>query len=372
MDNNFWKNKNVLITGHTGFKGSWLTLWLLMLGARVNGYSLEVSNKEKFYKDLFLEKNQNLKNLPGILNHNEGDINNFDCLKKFVENVKPEIVFHLAAEPLVIDSYKDPLKTWNTNVLGSLNLLECLKNIDNACSAVFITTDKVYKNKEWFYGYRENDELGGRDPYSASKAAMEIAISSYRESFCGYHNYQNPNLLIATARAGNVIGGGDWAKDRLVPDIVRSLSLHKNILLRNPKSIRPWQHVLDPLYGYLCLAKKLFECQLNKKEDKKLYASAFNFGPNISSSKTVEELVRKFLILWPGCYEIDNCISEYHEANTLNLISDKAFKYLGWRANWDFEKTIKKTADWYFEVDKGACPFIKCSENIREYNNETF
>ena len=372
MNNNFWQNKNVLITGHTGFKGSWLTLWLLMLGARVNGFSLEVNNENKFYKDLFFDKNQNLQNLSGILNHHEGDINNFNSLKKFVENVNPEIVFHLAAEPLVINSYKDPLKTWNTNVLGSLNLLECLKGIDNVCSAVFITTDKVYKNKEWFYGYRENDELGGRDPYSASKAAMEIAISSYRESFCGDHSYQNPNLLIATARAGNVIGGGDWAKDRLVPDIVRSLFSKKNVLLRNPKSIRPWQHVLDPLYGYLCLAKKLYKCQLNNKDDKKLYASAFNFGPNISSSKTVEELVRKFLIYWEGDYEIDNGIPEYYEANTLNLISDKAFKYLDWQAKWDFEETIKKTADWYFDVNKGVSPFIKCLENIRAYNNKTF
>tara|TARA_B000000609_G_C24163910_1_gene345592 strand:- start:585 stop:1703 length:1119 start_codon:yes stop_codon:yes gene_type:complete len=372
MNNNFWHKKNVLITGHTGFKGSWLTLWLLMLGAKVNGYSLELNNEQKFFKNLFLENNQNLKNLSGNLNHHEGDINNFNSLKKFVDNVNPEIVFHLAAEPLVINSYKDPLKTWNTNVMGSLNLLECLKSLNKACSAVFITTDKVYKNKEWFYGYRENDELGGLDPYSASKSAMEIAISSYRESFCGNHNYQNPNLLIATARAGNVIGGGDWAKDRLVPDIVRSLSLQKNILLRNPNSIRPWQHVLDPLCGYLCLAKKLYECQFNKKEDKQLYASAFNFGPNISSSKTVEDLVREFLISWDGGYEIYNGISEYHEANTLNLISDKAIKYLGWRAKWDFQKTIKKTADWYFEVNKGASPFIKCSENIKEYNNENF
>tara|TARA_B100001093_G_C26739853_1_gene976145 strand:+ start:180 stop:1298 length:1119 start_codon:yes stop_codon:yes gene_type:complete len=372
MNNNFWQEKNILITGHTGFKGSWLTLWLLMLGARVNGFSLEVNNEQKLYKELFLENSKNLENLSGTLNHHEGDINNFYSLKNFIQDVKPEIVFHLAAEPLVIDSYKSPLKTWNTNVIGSLNLLESLKNIDNACSAIFITTDKVYKNKEWFYGYRENDELGGRDPYSASKAAMEIAISSYRESFCGNYKYQNPNLLIASARAGNVIGGGDWAQDRLVPDIVRSLSLQKNVLLRNPKSIRPWQHVLDPLCGYLCLAKKLYQCQLNKKEDKKIYASSFNFGPNISSSKTVEELVRKFLIFWDGDYKIDTGISEYYEANTLNLISDKAIKYLGWRAKWDFEKTIKRTADWYSEVNKGASPFIKCSENIREYSNETF
>ncbi len=369
MNKSFWDSKNVLITGHTGFKGSWLTLWLLMLGAKVNGFSLKLNEEQRLYKDLFFENSQNLINLSGTLNHQEGDINNFDSLKKFVYKVKPEIVFHLAAEPLVIESYKDPLKTWNTNVIGSLNLLESLKNIDNACSAIFITTDKVYKNKEWSHGYRENDELGGHDPYSASKAAMEMAISSYRESFCGNHKYQNPNLLIASARAGNVIGGGDWSKDRLVPDIVRSLSLKRSIVLRNPKSIRPWQHVLDPLYGYLCLAKKLYECQLNKKGEKSFFASAFNFGPKTSSARTVEELAQKFLNYWEGEYEINFDISKYHEANTLNLISDKAIKYLDWQPKWDFEKTIKNTADWYFEVNKGKDAFNKCLENIVEYND---
>ena len=369
MHDNFWQNKNVLITGHTGFKGSWLTLWLLMLGAKVNGFSLKVNFEQKLHKDLFLENKQNLKNLSGTLNHYEGNINNLNSLKKIVDQVKPEIVFHLAAEPLVIESYKDPLKTWNTNVIGSLNLLESLKKNENVCSAIFITTDKVYKNKEWIHGYRENDDLGGHDPYSASKAAAEIAISSYRDSFCGNSKNKNPNLLIATARAGNVIGGGDWAKDRLVPDIVRSLSLKRSIVLRNSKSIRPWQHVLDPLYGYLCLAKKLYECQLNKNEKKNFFTSAFNFGPNNSSAKTVEELVQKFLIYWEGEYEIDFDISEYHEANTLNLISDKAIKYLDWQPKWDFEKSIKNTAEWYFEVNKGEKPFKKCLENIIEYNN---
>ena len=369
MHNNFWQNKNVLITGHTGFKGSWLTLWLLNLGAKVNGFSLKPNKDQRLYKDLFYKNNKNLNNLLGTLNHHEGDINDFNALKNFVDDVKPEIVFHLAAEALVLESYKDPLKTWSTNVIGTLNLLNALKNIEKVCSAIFITTDKVYKNKEWFYGYRENDELGGRDPYSASKAAMEIAISSYRDSFCGNSKYQNPNLFIATARAGNVIGGGDWAKDRLVPDIVRSLSFKKSIVLRNSKSIRPWQHVLDPLSGYLCLAKELYECQSLNKINKEIYTSAFNFGPNISSLKTVEELVQKFVQFWKGEYEIDFITSEYHEENILNLSSEKAIKYLEWQPKWNFEKTIETTANWYFEVHKGEEAFNKCLENIDEYNN---
>ncbi len=368
MNDNFWLNKSVLITGHTGFKGSWLTLWLLTLGAKVNGFSLKVSDEQKLFINLFLENKENSTNLLGTLNNHEGDINDFNGLKKFVTNVKPDIVFHLAAEPLVIESYKNPLKTWNTNVLGTLNLLESLKDVDYPCSAIFITTDKVYKNKEWIHGYRENDELGGRDPYSASKAAMEIAISSYRDSFCGKSKYQNKNLLIATARAGNVIGGGDWAKDRIVPDIVRSLSLKKSLLLRNPKAIRPWQHVLDPLYGYMCLAKKLYECELKTKDENSFFASAFNFGPNISSAKTVEQLVQKFLIFWNSEYPIDYGVASYNEANTLNLVSDKAIKYLDWHPKWDFEKTIKNTAQWYLEVNKGKDAFYKCLENINDYN----
>ncbi len=370
MKDNFWLNKNVLITGHTGFKGSWLTLWLLILGANVNGFSLKVNEEQKLFNDLFIKNKQNLQKLLGKLNNYEGDINDFNKLKKFVENVKPDIVFHLAAEPLVIDSYKNPLKTWNTNVIGSLNLLESLKNIDNLCSAIFITTDKVYKNKEWLYGYRENDELSGRDPYSASKAAMEIAISSFRDSFCGSSKYQNKNLLISTARAGNVIGGGDWAKDRLIPDIVRSLFLKRTILLRNPKAIRPWQHVLDPLYGYMCLAKKLYKSEFKRKDETSFFASAFNFGPSINSAKTVEQLVQNFLIFWDSEYQIDYDIASYHEASILNLVSDKAIKYLDWQPKWDFEKTIKNTAEWYFEVHKGTDPFNKCLENIRDYNSE--
>ena len=369
MHDNFWLKKSVLITGHTGFKGSWLTLWLLMLGAKVNGFSLKVNHENKLFNNLFLEQKQNLQNLLGTLNHRQGDINDFNGLKEFINNVKPDIVFHLAAEPLVIESYKTPLRTWNTNVLGTLNLLESLKDIDKPCSAVFITTDKVYKNKEWFHGYRENDELGGSDPYSASKAAMEIAISSYRDSFCGKFKHQNKNLLIATARAGNVIGGGDWAKDRLVPDIVRSLSLQKSILLRNPKSIRPWQHVLDPLYGYMCLAKKLYECEVKSTGENSFFASSFNFGPNISSAKTVEQLVQKFLIFWKSEYQIEYGMAPYHEANILNLVSDKAIKYLDWQPKWDFEETIKNTAQWYYEVHKGKDPFSKCLENIRDYNS---
>ena len=235
---------------------------------------------------------------------------NFTCniqdskqIKKIVEEVNPDIVFHLAAQPLVRLSYLDPLETWQTNVNGTLNILEGLKNIKKKVGVVIITTDKVYKNNNWVYGYRESDQLGGHDPYSASKAASEIAVSSWRSSFCGIGSNQTKYLSIATARAGNVVGGGDWAEDRLVPDIVRSLLTSKKIIIRNPNSTRPWQHVLEPLFGYLILAKKLYEIPINQEEYSANHfklCSPFNFGPNFTSNKKVREVVEECLLYWDG------------------------------------------------------------------------
>ena len=259
----FWKDKKVLITGHNGFKGSWLTTWLLSLGANIFGYSLDIE-KNSLYENLNFEL-QNEKTFGSILNK-EGNINEFKNICSFVNEVKPDIVFHLAAQPLVKESYKDPLRTWNTNVIGTLNLLESLKQLSKKCAVVLITTDKVYKNKEWIYGYREIDELGGKDPYSASKAAMELAINSWISSFCGNKNYQTDKLEIASARSGNVIGGGDFSKDRIVPDLVKSIFNKDSLLIRNPNARRPWLHVLEPLSGYLVLAERLYKkSTLNKK-----------------------------------------------------------------------------------------------------------
>ena len=237
----FWEGKKVLITGHTGFKGSWLTLALMKKGADVHGFSLPL--KEKcLYSELTLNK----KELPGKICDHFGDISNKNHFQEFLINLKPDVVFHLAAQSLVRKSYLDPFETWNVNLMGSINLLDGLKNINKKCACVIVTTDKVYENVNQIYSYRETDNLGGKDPYSASKAAVELAVRSWRSSFCGLNSYQTEKLGISTARAGNVIGGGDWAEDRLIPDLIRSLKSGHNISLRNPSSIRPWQHVLEP------------------------------------------------------------------------------------------------------------------------------
>ena len=259
------------------------------------------------------------------------------------------------------------MKTWETNVIGSINLLESLKSLKNICSAVLITTDKVYKNKEWVYGYRENDELGGYDPYSASKAAMEIAVESYRSSYCGSDAYQTNNLLFATARAGNVIGGGDWSEDRIVPDIVKAIQNKEPIKLRNPASTRPWQHVLDPLFGYMLLARNLYEFKINSRANKNPFATAFNFGPDYLSNKSVEELVKKMTSIWEGEYIINQNASKYYESSKLNLISEKAFKFLNWRSKWDFNQSIQKTINWYKNVFKGDSPLDSCVRDILDY-----
>jgi len=270
----FWSGKKVLITGHTGFKGSWLMLWLLEQGAEVYGYSLEPKKDLNLFNNLLKELSFN------NFNHFIGDICELKDFKSYIFQTKPDIIFHLAAQSLVRKSYEEPINTWQTNLIGSLNLLQCLRELDSNCSVVLVTTDKVYKNNEWIFGYRENDQLGGFDPYSASKAALEIAVSSWRNSFCKSHSDNNSNIKIATARAGNVIGGGDWAEDRIIPDIMRSLSNNKILEIRNPLSTRPWQHVLEPLWGYMELARKLY---MNEKG----FCEAFNFGPLIESNKKV-------------------------------------------------------------------------------------
>ena len=369
MFNSFWNKKKILITGNTGFKGSWLSLWLLMLGANVYGFSLKPNSEHKLFNNIFIN-NDDINNFSGNFFHKTGDIRNFNSLKEYIDDIQPELVFHLAAEAFVTKSYHDPLKTWETNVIGSLNLLESLKNLKNICSVVLITTDKVYKNKEWIYGYRENDTLGGHDPYSASKAAMEIAVESYRSSFCGNAAHQTNNLSFATARAGNVIGGGDWSEDRIVPDIVKAIQNKEPIKLRNPASTRPWQHVLDPLFGYMLLAKNLHEFELNLRENQNPFATAFNFGPDYFSNKSVEELVKKIISIGEGNYTINQTSSKFYESSKLNLISEKAFKCLNWRFKWEFDEAILKTIDWYKDVHKGQSPLDCCVRDILDYEKK--
>ena len=353
MKKNFWQNKKVLITGHTGFKGSWLSIWLKNLGSTICGIGLS-PDKNSLFNELSLSQKLDF--------HNILDISKIQNLKNTVKSFNPDIVFHLAAQSLVRESYREPIKTWETNVLGTINLLESLRKINKKCAVVIITTDKVYKNNEWEFGYRENDELGGHDPYSASKAALEIAINSWRKSFCGSKVYQNPFIGIASARAGNVIGGGDWCDERIIPDTIRALKSGIPVLVRNPYSTRPWQHVLEPLSGYLDLAELIFS-----KEDNFVYCDCFNFGPGIESNKTVKDLLEESFKYWDGKWRLDSN-NYYHESKMLHLQIDKAKNVIGWQPKWNFNKTVEKTINWYKNThDKTKTPEQACINDISEF-----
>jgi CDP-glucose 4,6-dehydratase len=352
----FWSGRRVLLTGHTGFKGSWLTLWLLELGAEVTGLALEPDLVKPPATPLF--KSLGMAERHGV-NHRLGDICDREALAAAVAASQPEVVLHLAAQPLVRRSYADPLGTWATNVQGSLHLLEALRPLQHPCAVVMVTTDKVYSNQEWDYGYRENDRLGGHDPYSASKAAAELAIASWRSSFCGAAAHQTPHLAIATARAGNVIVGGDWAPDRIVPDAMRALAAAEPISLRHPAATRPWQHVLEPLGGYLLLAERLLS---NAR-----HASAFNFGPALEANRSVRELVDAALQHWPGSWRDDSDPHAPHEASRLHLQIEKAHHQLGWQPRWDFATTVSRTVAWYRAVNEGASPLACCLADLVAY-----
>ena len=354
----FWKNRRVLVTGHTGFKGSWLSLWLRLMGAEVTGYSLKTDDE----RCLFSEIKGELLREAGLI-HQVGDIRDKDTLNECIKRSNPEVVFHLAAQPLVRESYNMPTETWETNVIGSLNVLEGLRSVKQECAVVMITTDKVYENKEWDYGYRECDRLGGHDPYSASKAAAEMAVASWRKSFCGSGRLQTPNLRIATARAGNVIGGGDWAKDRIIPDAVRALMQDMEIEVRNPGSTRPWQHVLEPLGGYLRLAECLIENSYSMCE-------AFNFGPTLESNKSVSELLDTVLLEWEGRWIAKVDGKGPHEAKLLHLQIDKAKRRLGWAPRWNYATTVSKTIRWYKKYHYGISALSCCVEDLEAYCRE--
>lgn len=366
LDRSFWRDRRVLITGHTGFKGSWLTLLLLQLGAQVWGYALPPEAHPALFVALGFEQGK-ASALDGTLHHQVGDINDQDTLAQYVQTVQPEVVFHLAAQPLVRQSYVDPLGTWNTNVLGSLRVLAALQSLSHTCAVVMVTTDKVYENREWLYGYRETDALGGRDPYSASKAAMELAVASWRSSFCGDAPHQNPHLAIATARAGNVIGGGDWAVDRILPDAIRALAREQPIPVRNPEATRPWQHVIEPLSGYLLLAQNLYHYQTSGAVRPNPYAQAFNFGPPAESNRSVQNLVETLLLYWPGQWVAQPREQAPHEAGLLHLVSDLARQQLGWRPQWNFATTMERTVGWYRQVHTGAKVLECCLDDWQAY-----
>jgi CDP-glucose 4,6-dehydratase len=277
FDKQFWKNKRVFLTGHTGFKGSWLSIWLDSLGANVHGYSLKPPTDPSLF---------NLCSIDRFTNSTIGDIRNRDLLKATLQKAQPEIVFHLAAQPLVRESFKNPVETYETNVMGTVNLLDAVRACPSVKAVVIVTTDKCYENREWHWGYRENDPMGGYDPYSSSKGCAELVTAAYRQSFFNPKDFDNHHIAVASARAGNVIGGGDWALDRLVPDCLKAILDGRKIIVRNPHAIRPWQHVLEPLRGYLLLAQKLFE---NGPQ----FAEAWNFGPDDRDCRPVIDVVSK-------------------------------------------------------------------------------
>lgn len=342
-----FRGKRVLITGHTGFKGSWLSLWLHELGAEVAGFALPSQENDHF----------TLLGLEGLIHHVTGDIRNLAALRLLFDDFRPEIVFHLAAQSLVRLSYDEPKMTFDTNVAGSVNVLEAVRTTESVRCLVYVTSDKCYRNKEWLWGYRENDELGGHDPYSASKAAAEVVFSSYVDSFFRMRE----RLGAASVRAGNVIGGGDWALDRIVPDCIRHLQRKEPILVRNPVATRPWQHVLEPLSGYLLTAVQLLE-------EPKRYSGPWNFGPAGESIRTVKELAERVVGFWgEGCVEVVPQSDAPHEATLLHLNCDKANYLLHWQPRWDFDTAVAETVQWYREVSEGAAVLDVSRRQIYNY-----
>jgi CDP-glucose 4,6-dehydratase len=320
-----YRDRSVLLTGHTGFKGSWLALWLKILGAEITGLSLEPNSKPAHWDLLDLD-----------IVDKRTDILDADKVKKVLNIAKPEIVFHLAAQTLVRRSYSEPLNTWSTNVMGTANLLEACRHQSSVRVIIVISTDKCYENKEWAWGYREIDRLGGHDPYSASKASSELVVASYRKAF--FNKSESP--LIASVRAGNVIGGGDWSEDRLIPDLVRSIRDNKVLKIRSPNATRPWQHVLESLSGYLSLGQKLLE---GKHE----FTQAWNFGPSQDANRTVVDVLSCMKEEWPILdWEIMHS-PQPHEADLLYLDSSKSYQQLAWKPVWSFEDTLKETTNWY-------------------------
>lgn len=330
----YYKGKKVFLTGHTGFKGTWMTVWLNSLGAIVKGYALAAPTPS-LYRDIEGDV---------LCESVVGDIRDKATLQNAVVTFQPDIVYHMAAQPLVLDAYDRPVYTFEVNAIGTANLLEAVKLVDKKCTVINITTDKVYENKEWYYPYRENDHLGGYDPYSASKACSEIVSASYRASFFNPKDYETHQTSLATVRAGNVIGGGDWAENRIIPDIVRAVSNDKEVVLRNPKAVRPWQHVLEALYGYLLLAIRMNEAPIQ-------FSEAYNFGPLFDESITVEFLVQQAIEEWGrGSYKVKQDPKQLHEAKLLRLDCSKAVNELKWYPKWNATQAIQNTITWYKRV----------------------
>lgn len=353
--NNVFKGKRVLITGHTGFKGSWLSIWLQELGATVIGYSLDPENKN----DNFV-----LTNIQNEMIDIRGDIRDFNKVNEVFSQYKPEIVFHLAAQSLVKYSYHHPKYTYEVNVMGTMNVLEAIRLHESVKVGIMVTSDKCYENKEWVWGYRENDPMGGHDPYSSSKGCCELLVSSYRNSYFQEKKYEHHQKVIASVRAGNVIGGGDWSVDRIIPDCIRALETNKEIIIRNPNTVRPWQHVLEPLSGYLLLTEKILKEGTH-------FSGAWNFGPKPSNIVTVEEIVTRMIKIWgSGNWIKSNAHQgELHETTLLNLdISKSKFK-LKWEPRWSLQQALESTVEWYKIYNKRTNVREICVNQIKTYCN---
>jgi CDP-glucose 4,6-dehydratase len=349
VDASFWKGKKVFLTGHTGFKGSWLSLWLQNMGALVKGYSLDVNTKPALFTQA---------NVAAEMESEIGDIRNLEKLTKSMVSFSPDILIHMAAQPLVRLSYQEPVDTYTTNVIGTVNVLEAARKCSNLKAIVSVTTDKCYENKEWEWGYRENEAMGGHDPYSSSKGCAELVTSAYRRSFFSSED----TASLASARAGNVIGGGDWAEDRLIPDILNAFEKSEPVVIRNPLSTRPWQHVLEPLSGYLVLAQELY---INGDE----FAEGWNFGPNDEDCKPVNWILDRMVTYWgnDASWSLDKN-NNPHEAGFLKLDCSKASNRLKWNPKWNLQLTLKSIVDWHQIYSNGGDIKKQCLKEINTYS----
>lgn len=350
----FFKGKKVFITGHTGFKGSWLSLWFQLLGAKLTGFALAPPTTPSLFEIARVGEGMN-----SII----ADIRDLERVKQEMAAVKPDIVIHMAAQPLVRRSYVDPVETYSTNVMGTVHMLEAVRNTPSVCSVVNITTDKCYENREWVWGYRENEPMGGHDPYSNSKGCAELVTSAYRSSFFNVEKYDGIRVALASVRAGNVIGGGDWAKDRLLPDVMNSFLAGRPVIIRNPNAIRPWQHVLEPLRGYLMLVEKLYS-------EGSTWAEGWNFGPNEVDAVPVVWIVEHLAKNWgPGAEWNIDCAPQLHEATNLRLDISKARSRLDWHPVLGIERTIDLITQWYREYTVGADMHRFTIQQIQQYSD---
>lgn len=356
VDKSFWEGKVVLLTGHTGFKGSWLSLWLQSMGAKVVGYALAPLTNPSLFE---------IANVDEGIASLTGDIRDLEHLRSVFAKYNPEIVFHMAAQPLVRYSYINPVETYSTNVMGTVNLLESVRSTDSVKAVVIVTSDKCYENREWMWAYRENEQMGGYDPYSSSKGCAELITSAYRNSYFHPEKYKEHGVALASARAGNVIGGGDWADDRLIPDIMRSILESRPVAVRNPHAIRPWQHVLEPLSGYLLLAQKLYD-------EGSTYAEGWNFGPSDEDAKPVLWITERLIDMWgEGASWVLDEKSHPHEAHHLKLDCSKAKARLDWYPRWHLEDALSAIVDWHRAYQHGKNMHDLTLHQIRTYADST-